>query len=70
KDKKSSDVHMEVRKFFVKDQQRRHIEAKLSRLRQWRNQCDYDNKLENLPSIYQSSRAEASKVLKAIGKDI
>lgn len=67
RDKKSSEVHQEVRNFFQRDRHRKHISVKLNRLRQWRNQCDYEDRLENLESIYNSSRKAANEVLSAIG---
>lgn len=67
RDQRSSEVHKEVRDFFERDRHRRHITGKLNRLRQWRNQCDYEDRLENPEIIYDSSCKAANEVLEALG---
>ena len=58
---RTSDDHQLVRETFHKE--RKFLIAQdLDRLRQWRNHCDYDNRVSNLSSISRQAISLAEKV--------
>jgi uncharacterized protein (UPF0332 family) len=54
--------HELVREHFRRQQMPK-IARKLQRLRQWRNQCDYDDVVNNLPALVENSISHAHTVL-------
>ena len=59
-------IHTQIREHFRKDAPRRHLAGSLDRLRQWRNNCDYDNEVPNIEFVVEGSFREAEKILDSV----
>jgi len=62
-----SDYHREVIEHFSTDTPRKHLVDELKMLRQWRNSCDYDDKIDNKEFLYNNSREKTIAILTAVG---
>jgi hypothetical protein len=57
-------IHEEVRRWFISNNQKG-IFYDLREFSKWRNQCDYDDDVANLPKLIRDSRKMAGKIIHA-----
>lgn len=64
----TSEDHTALRDFLKKQPESRikQLGTKLDRLRQWRNQCDYDSEISNLNTMVQNALASAKAIVNQI----
>jgi hypothetical protein len=58
----TGDDHFQVKRHFS-TRRERGVAPKLDRLRQWRNQCDYEDSVANLATLPASALQEAQMVI-------
>lgn len=62
---RSAKDHEDVRQYF-RQSRRLQIASDLDRLRQWRNQCDYNDNVPNLSQMLMSAMQRAEDTLSAL----
>ncbi|MCX7765013.1 MAG: hypothetical protein N2253_09010 [Bacteroidia bacterium] len=62
----SSQDHKVLREFFKKRPETAPLSTELDRLRQWRNQCDYDSEVAELEVLVQNAIASAKHIISQV----
>jgi uncharacterized protein (UPF0332 family) len=66
KPRRDATVHKELKDYFA-EQRREDIVSALTRLRMWRNKCDYEDKVSELDMLVSASLDEAKRIIEKMG---
>ena len=62
------DDHKDVPIYYEKERRMTHVASRLRQLRIWRNMCDYNDEVDNLPILVENSATSAEDVFKLLAK--